>query len=234
MAFWRRVLVRHHGFDPVFDAAADDIELQWRLLESGYELGYHPAALVWHHRRSGLRRYLRQQRHYGRSQAILERRCPERFPTGYRVRKAARRLRAGGTGADAAAAFETSYLSLPRQDGAAIELAHQWGVPLATLLALTAPAALARRVLVAPAEVALAYVATLFAIDVVLAGEGRRRSERTLGIRTSVAAFRLLRPLAFRWGHLSGWWELRRSTLAWPLPPGTRSAPAGFSLPPRS
>src|SRR3712207_7688114 len=50
--------------------------------------------------------YLRQQRHYGRGQAILERRYPERFPRGYRLKRLTGSLRGkiGGPGAHAPAA----------------------------------------------------------------------------------------------------------------------------------
>jgi hypothetical protein len=219
MSFWREVLDRLGGFDPVFDAASDDIEFEWRVLRSGYELGYHPAALVWHHRRPGLRHYLRQQRHYGRSQAILERRYPELFPIGYRVRTAARRMRAHRARAAGAGLYPVSYLSLPEPESAAVELAHQWGVPAGLMLTITAPLGLVRRRLAAPAVGAMVLLSALFAIDVLRAGEGSRRSERTPGFRARIAMFRLLRPLAFRWGHLTGWLMLRRAMPNWPPRP---------------
>lgn len=221
MAFWKHLLERLGGFDPVFDAAADDLEFQQRVLDSGYELGYHPAALVWHHRRPGLRSYLRQQRHYGRSHATFEHRYPERFPAGYRLRNAVHRLRSDG-GETGATPFTVSYLTLPRQEGTRLELAHQWGLPPAGVLLLTAPLALARRKLAAPALAASAYYALLFAVDIARAGEGRRRADRTLSIRAQAAAFRILRPLAFRWGHLTGWWMLRRGVDGWPARPAAQ------------
>jgi hypothetical protein len=225
MAFWRWLLERLDGFDPVLEGA-EDVELQWRVLEAGQQLAYHPAAVVWHHRRPGLRPYLRQQRHYGRSQAILEHRCPDRFPTGYRMHTALERLRGrgavGGTGAGAgtgtragagAHPYPVRYLTLPRPEPAALELAHQWGMPAALVAGLTAPLAVVRRRLAAPAAAGAVFAATLFAIDLVLAGRGRRRAERALSARAGVAGFRLLRPLAFRWGHITGSYELRRTPI---------------------
>src|SRR5439155_23659477 len=51
----------------------------WRLMELGYKIGFHPAAIVWHHRRASLKAYLKQQRGYGIAEAALERKFPEKF-----------------------------------------------------------------------------------------------------------------------------------------------------------
>jgi GT2 family glycosyltransferase len=222
MAFWKDVLEQLDGFDPVLEGA-EDIDFEWRVFASGRQLAYHPAALVWHHRRAGLAGYLRQQRHYGRSQAILEQRYPQRFPPGYRFRKAAARIR-GRSDEDAQCAVK--YLTLPRPDPAPLALAHQWGVPAALALCLTGPFALVRRRLAVPAVGGTAFLGALFVIDAVRAGTARRSSERTLGFRVGVAAFRLLRPLAFRWGHLRGRRELRRVAPEWPRCPGSAIPPA--------
>lgn len=236
MAFWRKSLEELDGFDPVLEGA-EDIELEWRVVDSGRELGYHPAALVWHHRRPGLFSYLRQQRHYGRSQAILERRHPDRFLAGHRVRNAVARLRRG-RGGRRPTSYPVSYLSLAREDGALLELAHQWGVPAATVLMVTAPLGFLRRNLAAPAAAASTFAVALVAIDVRLAGYGRRRSERTLALRARVALFRVLRPLAFRWGHLSGRVEFLRCAPDWPPRPGepgaTTAYPGGAARTPRA
>jgi glycosyltransferase involved in cell wall biosynthesis len=204
MAYWRHVLDQLDGFDPSLRIAADDLEFEWRLRDYGYEIAYHPAALVWHHRRPGLRPYLRQQRNYGRSQAILERRYPERFPPGFRVRKAASLLRGRRHTKGNGHSYDVEYLTLPAQGGGVLNLAHQWGVPAAAALASTAPLALARRRLAAPAVAASIFLSTLFLIDVLVCEHGRRRAQLELGFRARLAAFRLLRPLAFRWGHLKG------------------------------
>src|SRR5439155_18420308 len=79
MAFWRELLEDVGGFDPVYTAAGDDVDLCWRVLDRSWEIGFHPAALVWHHRRGGLGAYLRQQRGYGRAEALVEARHPDRF-----------------------------------------------------------------------------------------------------------------------------------------------------------
>ena len=59
------------GFNPIFRAAGDDVDFCWRVLEAGYELGFHPAAFVWHHRRFSYAAYFRQQMGYGRAEALL-------------------------------------------------------------------------------------------------------------------------------------------------------------------
>ena len=79
MAFRRECLEAIGGFDPQFRTAGDDVDLCWRLQERGWTLGFNPAAIVWHHRRNSLRMYWRQQRGYGRAEALLERKWPEQY-----------------------------------------------------------------------------------------------------------------------------------------------------------
>jgi O-antigen biosynthesis protein len=79
MAFRRSDLLAIGGFDPRFRAAGDDVDVCWRLQDHGGRLGFHPAAMVWHRRRSSIRGYWRQQRGYGEAEALLERKWPERY-----------------------------------------------------------------------------------------------------------------------------------------------------------
>ena len=204
MAFWRALLERLEGFDAVVDGS-EDLEFEWRVAEAGLSLAYHPAALVWHRRRPGLRAYARQQRRYGRGQAILERRYPDRFPRGHRLRRAARRLR-GLTTERSEAGTRVHYASLPAAGGTIDVLLHQWGIPAACVVCSTTPLGLLRRPLAVPGASAAAVLALIFASDVARAGSGRS-SQRSLSFRVRVAAFRLIRPLAFRWGHLEGLFE---------------------------
>lgn len=67
------------GFDPQFRVAGDDVDVCWRLRERGWTLGFNPAAMVWHHRRNSLRTYWRQQRGYGRAEALLETKWPAKY-----------------------------------------------------------------------------------------------------------------------------------------------------------
>ncbi len=79
MAFWRDRLLALGGFDVQFRQAGDDVDFCWRMLDAGMRIGYAPAALVWHHRRPTLRAFWRQQRGYGRAEAMLQFKHPERF-----------------------------------------------------------------------------------------------------------------------------------------------------------
>jgi GT2 family glycosyltransferase len=79
MAFYKWALAEIQGFDPVFHAAGDDVDVCWRLQERGYKLAFSPAGFVWHYRRSTLRAYLKQQAGYGEAEALLMQKHPERF-----------------------------------------------------------------------------------------------------------------------------------------------------------
>lgn len=79
MAFTREALAAVQGFDPWYTAAGDDVDICWRLQNVGYRIGFSAAAVVWHYRRHTVRAYLRQQRGYGRAEAMLYFRHPHRF-----------------------------------------------------------------------------------------------------------------------------------------------------------
>lgn len=74
------------GFDPQFTTAGDDVDVCWRLTQRGWTIGFAPAAFVWHHRRNSVRAYWRQQRGYGRAEALLERKWPERYNSAGHLR----------------------------------------------------------------------------------------------------------------------------------------------------
>src|SRR2546428_104658 len=79
MAFRKTCLAAIGGFDLQFRVAGDDVDVCWRLQERGWTIGFHPAAMVWHHRRNSIRAYWRQQLGYGRAEAMLERKWPEKY-----------------------------------------------------------------------------------------------------------------------------------------------------------
>jgi GT2 family glycosyltransferase len=66
------------GFDPQFRIAGDDVDVCWRLQQRGWTLGFNPAAVVWHHRRNSVRTFWKQQKNYGRAEALLEKKWPEK------------------------------------------------------------------------------------------------------------------------------------------------------------
>ncbi len=81
MAFRREALLEIGGFDPKLRIAGDDVDICWRIQAQGWTIGFSPGALVWHRRRNTARAYWRQQFHYGRAEAMLERKWPGKYNT---------------------------------------------------------------------------------------------------------------------------------------------------------
>jgi O-antigen biosynthesis protein len=79
MSFRKSALLEIGGFDPVFRAAGDDVDICWRIQQSGKTIGFHPGAVVWHHRRNAVKAYWRQQKGYGKAEALLEKKWPEKY-----------------------------------------------------------------------------------------------------------------------------------------------------------
>ncbi|MGI8622214.1 MAG: glycosyltransferase, partial [Solirubrobacteraceae bacterium] len=84
-AFRRQSLAAIGGFDTRFRIAGDDVDVCWQLQDGGGTIGFSAAAVVFHHRRGSVGGYLRQQRNYGRAEALLERKWPERYSDGGHV-----------------------------------------------------------------------------------------------------------------------------------------------------
>ncbi len=85
MAFWRESLLSVDGFNPVYVRAGDDVDICWRLQERKHHIGFSPSALVWHHHRTSVRAYWRQQVGYGEAEARLDAHHPEKFLGGHMV-----------------------------------------------------------------------------------------------------------------------------------------------------
>ncbi len=79
MAFRKNALQAIGGFDPQFRVAGDDVDVCWRIQHQGWTLGVNPAAMVFHHRRNSVRAYWKQQMGYGKAEALLERKWPEKY-----------------------------------------------------------------------------------------------------------------------------------------------------------
>lgn len=90
-AFRRELFDRVGPYDVRFDGAAcEDIDLSWRVFDDGrYTLRHQPRALVFHQHRLDARALYRQYRGYGRGQAILVEKYPDRLPWGWRRELAA-------------------------------------------------------------------------------------------------------------------------------------------------
>jgi hypothetical protein len=79
MALRADALAEIGGFDTTYTAAGDDVDICWRLQERGHTIGFSPAAIVWHHRRKTIKSYLKQQMGYGKAEAMLLQKHPDRF-----------------------------------------------------------------------------------------------------------------------------------------------------------
>ncbi|MDR0342670.1 MAG: glycosyltransferase, partial [Nocardiopsaceae bacterium] len=221
MAFVRHVLEEVGGFDPAYTAAGDDVDVCWKVLDRGYEIGFHPGALVWHRRRGSLRGYLRQQRGYGRAEALVERRHPGRFTATGSARWRGRlydslvpvargRVYRGLYGA-------AGYQSVYGGGGHSLDLAHQVGVPLAILVLAGAPLTLLYEPASTLPAAGLGLLALLFGLDVWRARPPRGWPGGALRLRLTVAALHLAQPLARTWGRLQQSALARR-----PAPPAIR------------
>jgi O-antigen biosynthesis protein len=79
MAFRRDALLELGGFDPIYRAAGDDVDICWRFQDAGYTIGFSAAAVVWHFRRNTVKAYVNQQRGYGKAEALVYAKHPFRF-----------------------------------------------------------------------------------------------------------------------------------------------------------
>jgi O-antigen biosynthesis protein len=235
MAFWRDALVSLGGFDPVFDKAGDDVDLCWRLLDRGWEIGFHPSAVVWHHRRASARAYLRQQRDYGRSEALVAARHPDRFTglgtarwlgtiyTTSRPRVGSQRIYRGPFGV-------SPFQSVYRGQSHLVDIANQLGVPAGVVLALFAPLAVVSRVLAAPAVVGLAALAVLLAVN---AARARPPSAAVAGrayARVAIAGLTMAQPLVRAWGRTRNRAPALRNAAAYEVVPQPTGRAAGRVL----
>ena len=82
MAFRRGALLAIGGFNPIYLRAGDDVDVCWRLQARGWKIGFASAALVWHHHRSSLNAYWRQQVGYGEGETWLMAHHPDKFLDG--------------------------------------------------------------------------------------------------------------------------------------------------------
>ena len=67
------------GFNERYWVAGDDVDFCWRAEQLDLKIGFHGAAFVWHRRRASFLQYFKQQRGYGKAEAMLMKDHPERF-----------------------------------------------------------------------------------------------------------------------------------------------------------
>jgi hypothetical protein len=237
MAFRKAALEAVGGFDPQFRTAGDDVDLCWRLRDRGWTLGFSPGAVVWHHRRSSLSAYWRQQVGYGRAEALLEQKWPEKYNAGghltwrgrmygdgerpSRLRRSRGRIYHGTWGTEL---FQSIYQSGPDRLAALLSLPEWYLVVglLAALLFLGAfwpPLLLLLLPLLTLALGAFLAQAVVAAAVASLAVVPRSRWA-SLKLRGLIALLHLLQPLARLRGRVQDG-----------LTPWRRRGQAGVSLP---
>ena len=217
MAFRKSCLDAIGGFDPQFRTAGDDVDVCWRLQERGWTLGFHPAAMVWHHRRNSVRAYWRQQIGYGRAEAMLERKWPEKYNGPGHVRWVGRIYGDGLThalgwrrprvyhGVWGAAPFQSLYQPAPSLLGSLPQM-PEWHLMTATLACIAALSAAWRPFKLAVPMLVVAIVppvaqAWLSAARAGFHDPGARWATR-LRRRLLTAMLHLIQPLARLRGRL--------------------------------
>jgi len=217
MSFRKTALEEVDGFDDRYRAAGDDVDLCWRVQEEVGPIGFHPAAMVWHHRRNSLRMYWRQQQGYGEAEALLEEKWPEKYNALGHTSWSGRLYGKGLTldlrslhsriyhGVWGSAPFQSLYSS-PPTTVSALPLMPEWYLLLPLLLILS---------LLGTAWSPLLYVLPVLLLVVSLplaqAVLSTYRSRFTSGIRSPLQRFKLvaltaimhlLQPLARLIGRL--------------------------------
>lgn len=235
MAFRASALEAIGGFDSTYRAAGDDVDICWQLQENGWKLGYHPGALVWHHRRGSIRGYWKQQVGYGKAEALLEEKWPEKYNAAGHVEWVGRLYGSGLTralqirpgrvyqGTWGSAPFQRLYQDKPGT-WMSLPLMPEWYLVIAGLVGLSVMGlgwrpllvALPLLVLVVTATIAQAAISAAAArSDFAEAGVARR-----LRFRSLVFLLHLIQPAARLYGRvkqgLTPWrsWNLK----GWSLP----------------
>ena len=235
MAFRHEVLQEVGGCDPLYRVAGDDVDLCWRVQQAGGTLGFHPAALVWHHRRNSLKAYWRQQQGYGKAEALLEGKWPEKYNAAGHLTWSGRLYGEGLTrallfrrgriyqGTWGAGLFQSVYE--PAAGGwSSLPLMPEWFLIVFALSLLTALGCVWTPLLAAAPLLALALTAPV--VQAVLSARralfsGRPTTRRAIWkLQMLTALLHLLQPLArlkgrLRWG-LTPW--RRRGAQGWAAP----------------
>jgi O-antigen biosynthesis protein len=211
-AFRKAALEGVGGFDARFWTAGDDVDLCWRLRDEGWTLGFSPGAVVWHHARSSLRAYWRQQLGYGKAEALLERKWPEKYNVGGHLTWAGRlyggdailsRLRTRHArvyhGTWGSNLFQSVYEPQPGRVGALLSM-PEWYFVIALLAAVSACGVFWWPLLLALPLLWVALVATL--LRAVLAAKrasstaAPRRGWTRLKLMSLTALLHALQPIA--------------------------------------
>jgi hypothetical protein len=214
MAFRKTALQEIGGFDPQFRAAGDDVDVCWRLQEKGFTLGFSPAAMVWHHRRNSLAAYWKQQVGYGKAEALLERKWPEKYNAAGHLTWCGRVYGNGHTrvlgrawkiyyGMWGNAPFQSRYETVPGLIRS-LPLMPEWYLVIVALIWLAALGSLWRPLFHALPLLVIAVIAPI--AQAILSGARvsfpRRAPIARLFLRGLTAVLHFLQPLARLSGRL--------------------------------
>ncbi len=217
MAFRKWSLEAIGGFDPQFRIAGDDVDICWRLQEQGWTVGFSPGAVVWHHRRDRVYGYMKQQYEYGKAEALLERKWPERYNRAGHLAWAGRVYGNGSSkarglrrwkiyyGTWGQGLFQSVYQRAPGLLRS-LPLMPEWYLVIAALAAITAMGIVWTPLLAAAPLLVLATGALVYesALGGLRAAVGSRRGGRALRVRMRlvIALLYLLQPVARLGGRL--------------------------------
>ncbi|HEY9907455.1 MAG TPA: glycosyltransferase, partial [Thermosynechococcaceae cyanobacterium] len=227
MAYWKSHLQAVGGFDPRFRAAGDDVDICWRLQEQGWKIGFSPAAVVWHHRRNSIMMYWRQQKGYGKAEALLEQKWPEKYNCVGHVHWSGRLYGRGlvqmlGWGLEriyhgtwGSAPFQSLYQSAPDL-WSALPTTPEWYLLILTLAGLSVLGAFWQPMLFAIplliAAVAIPVVQAILSASKASFTTSTKSRLTRLKLYSLTALLYLLQPLARLWGRLrNGLTPWRRS-----------------------
>jgi GT2 family glycosyltransferase len=237
MAYWVDRLKAIGGFDRRFRAAGDDVDICWRLQNRGWKIGFSPAAVVWHHRRNSVRTYWKQQKGYGKAEALLEAKWPEMYNAVGHLSWAGRLYGRGLVqmlpiqkqrvyhGTWGSAPFQSIYQPAPDLLSALLAM-PEW------YLLVLLPAGLSViGVIWKPALLALPLLVMALAIPLVQAAWSAAHATFTTPQLSRVDRFKLyglttllylMQPLARLWGRLDNgltpWRRRGNNTFRWPAP----------------
>lgn len=237
MAFRKAALEAVGGFDPQCRVAGDDVDICWRLRERGGKIGFNPAAMVWHHRRNRVRMYWKQQKGYGKAEALLESKWPEKYNAaghipwsghlyGKGIVQPLRRPRRIYHGTWGSALFQSIYQ--PAREGFwEMPLMPEWYLVIAALIALAAVGVYWRPLLLLGLFLLLPTLATSIAQSVLAAQRATfvsvpaRRAKR-MKMRALVTLLYLSQPIARLRGrmgqNLTPWRQRIASRWLAPMP----------------
>ena len=212
MAFRKSSLQAIGGFDAQFRTAGDDVDVCWRILQRGWTIGFSPAAMVWHHRRNSARTYWKQQQGYGKAEALLERKWPEKYNAVGHIKWHGHIYGKGLTrmllrkqriyhGMWGSAPFQSLHESTPSLL-TVLPMMPEWYLVLIALAGLSALALLWPKLVFAIPLLVLAAGATIWqAVLSAAQASFSKKSRPHLPLYALTASLHLLQPLARLWGR---------------------------------